>query len=176
MMTKHLAKDMSTIDFSTTVSHHLVHFVKATKDSVKWPVSALRLLSSFMETASRIEDSGLMRLSLRDLPQFEKTLEHLVQDSSEFDITLRKINGQLYLVDANLSPGDNPTFKKRKRSDEDDSGEDDVIESNPPALSTTNVLEHDSTQIFTRLLEKSSGKARLIARAVSVEGIPLKRG
>jgi hypothetical protein len=156
-------------EFTTTVSHYLIHLVKTAKDRLQWPVSSLRLLCFFMEIATRMESNGLMKLSLRDIARFERTLEELAERSTELELVLRREGRVVYLLDVALSSKEGSTHKKRKRSDEDDSGEDEAFE-NVPSTNISSVLstmDQSTIQQLRSLLERPSAKSRLLAKRVS---------
>jgi hypothetical protein len=155
-------------NFTATVSHYLVHLVETAKERVRWPVSALGLLCFFIELSARMEDNGLMKLSLTDLPKFERTLEDLAQSSSELELVLTREGRSVSLADANLVSRDGLAPKKRKRFDEDDSGEDEpnddtssAILSRPGQQDDRKILQH-----LHNLLDAPSAKSRLLAKRV----------
>jgi len=153
-------------DFTATISNYLVHLVKTAKDRVQWPVSALRLLCFFIDLSARMEDNGLSKLSLADLPRFEEALQDLALRSSELDLTISRQGRSVSLVDVNLAAREGYAIKKRKRYDEDDSGEDE------PSSDVSNLLlSHSGSQGNPRLLEDlhnlleaPSAKSRLLAK------------
>lgn len=157
--------------FTTTVSQYIVHLVKVGKDCVEWPVSALRLLCCFMELASRMDHSGLSTaadtLNLQDLERFEQALEHLANCSPELDLIVQREGETMYLLDANLSRSSRQSCsqKKRKRSNEDDSGEDEPVEESRSESSSP--MGDDSLGQFTDIFNKPSAKSRLLAKRVS---------
>jgi len=155
-----------TDNFATTVSHYLVHLIKTAKQGLKWPISSLKLLCFFIQVSTRMNDDSLMKLSLTDLSRFEQTLQDLAKQSTDLSLVLSKEHDSIYLLDANILSKTGCFEKKRKRSDEDDSGEEDVPEGISSEPSTSNVNESLIRSIRV-LLDKPSAKSKLLARRVS---------
>lgn len=157
--------------FAEAISQFLLHLVTTAKDGLQWPISSTRLLSFCIEKSKRMNSNNVFTsLSLRDLPRFEQTLEDLAAQSTEVDLTLKKIGSTTYLVDANLPATECCSYKKRKRSEEDDSGEDESTENISslvePSLSSSDKRLQSVMLEQSTLFAMPSAKSRLLASIV----------
>ena len=160
-------------EFTSLVSNHLLHLVQTLPSTFRWPLTSQELLSQCMSAVPH-NQATLGRLRLPDLPRFERALEEIAASHDEFDISLKRDDTGLAIMDiarAQGHPGKPTTLsKKRKRNDEDDSAEEHEEENAKPLSSTRpfgiSSFSKELQEAYI-VLQQPTGKGRLLAEKVS---------